>query len=273
MTVVMRADSSGVCAIYDGPDDAPFSNREANIDRLYFHSEAPAPYRRTSRTGTFSIGAYNGNARTVKIRLFNHGQSYTPLVFGAWRLNSLSSDPDVPLSFEPAYISTGRVVNAAGSTPVAMWNNSGRNRQFGTWLHLAVDSTSVYCIVTQMRYRINGFAGTRQFNMSYFVEVMSTALAGTSPSVTTANAINITQTKLEMGRGAFDSSRRYVRRASPSNYSLANGRTAVLTGDAFRVGLRYSFDGYTMQAYAPSDDGLSNAPSSTFTATVRDVKI
>jgi hypothetical protein len=258
------------CAIFDGPDDDPFNDPEGNADRLYFHSSQPAPYVAETYTGSF---VWPPSPSIKKITLQAHGLGYTPLVFGRLTQTAVGSAHS---SFNGWPSPVGTVFDLAGSVPVASF--SPQNRQMGLWFNLSADATNIYII-----WVIQGWTGSTglapQLTFSYEIEAMSIAVAGTAPSVTTGNMLEITPTSLDMGQGKFNSSRRYIRRASPSNYALASGKTIDVTGNVVTtaggsaIGMRYSFNGYVRQAYRATELGRPNAPTSSFNATVRSVKI
>jgi hypothetical protein len=264
-TLLARPDA---VAIYDGIDDGPLVDPQGNANRLYFHSSQPAPYRVGTYTGSFT----RTWTSPKKITLQAHGLGYTPLVFGRVTLTAIGGTSASDPLFSGWASSVGTVFDLAGSVPVASF--SSRNLQFALWFNLSADATNLYIIQINQRWAgLPGALADPELTFSYAIEAMSVAVAGTGPSATTGNMLEITPTSLDMGQGKFNSSRRYIRRASPPNYALASGQTIDVTGDAFRIGMRYSFNGYVRQGYRATDQGLSNAPTSSFNATVRSVKI
>jgi hypothetical protein len=262
------------CAIFDGPDDDPFDDPQGNASRLYFHSSQPAPYRVQAYTGSFT----RTWTSPKKITLQAHGLSYTPLVFGRVTLTAVSGSSASNPVFDGWASPVGTVFDLAGSVPVASFSET--NRQFALWFNLSVDATNLYIIQINQRWAgVPGPTADPELTFSYAIEAMSVAVAGTAPSVTTANQLEITPTSMSMGRGKFDSSRRYIRRTSPSNYALASGRTIDVTGNvtttsgASAIGMRYSFNGYIRQGYRATEQSRPAAPTSSFNATVRSVKI
>jgi hypothetical protein len=264
----MKADGSGTCAIYDGPDDDPFTDPANNADRLYFHSSQPAPYHVATYTGSFT----RTWTSPKKITLLAHGLGYTPLVFGRVTLTGQSGPGVGDPTFNGWTGSIPRTMDLAGSTPVASF--SSRDLQFALWFNLSADSTNIYIIQINQRWTgVPGALEDPRLAFTYEVVAMSVAVDGTGPTASDSKVLEITPTSLKMGQGKFDSTRRYIRRTTPANFNLASGRTIDVTGDAYAIGMRYSFNGYVRQGRNATDQGRADAPASTFNATVRSVRI
>jgi hypothetical protein len=132
MTMILRAlGATGVVAIYEGPDDAPFSSPLSHLTngRLKFHSSLAYPKVISEQTGTIALPyrGTTGGEFTATYDLFAHGRGGQP-----WVLASLTVG--------------GNQVAAVGSVPVQFARSSVNTsivRPWARWISIGADSTHV----------------------------------------------------------------------------------------------------------------------------------
>lgn len=140
MPVLRALGTTGVVAIYDGPDDAPFTTPLDHLanGRLKFHSSLGYPKVIAEHTVTLSLPARTSiGTYRVSYNLFAHGRPGFPWVLGSFRVG-------------------GQDVAAVGSVPVQKANGSGGNSAaspWARWISIGADATHVtafeYCGVAR----------------------------------------------------------------------------------------------------------------------------
>lgn len=127
MSVVLRAlGSTGVVAIYEGPDDGPFSSPLSHLSngRLKFHSSLSYPKVIEERTVTLSLPSRSSiGTHRVSYNLFSHGRPGIP-----WVLASLSVG--------------GQNVAAVGCVPVQKAANSASS-PWARWISIGANGSHV----------------------------------------------------------------------------------------------------------------------------------
>lgn len=141
MPILRALGATGVVAIYDGPDDAPFDTPLSHLanGRLKFHSSLAYPKVIEERAVTLTLPARTTGNTTYRVsyNLFAHGRPGFPWVLGSFRVG-------------------GQDVAAVGSVPVQKANGSGGNSAaspWARWISIGANATHVtafeYCGVAR----------------------------------------------------------------------------------------------------------------------------
>lgn len=258
MPICMRYSGAyGALAVYDtpntaAPDDGPMVAPGSYTDRVKFHSNLyyPSLAHQFAATAnlpeqddqvTPGVGASTGTYATGKITLGAHGQPGTPIIKG------------ILLGHEGANRSL------QGSFPVQTTGNMCRV------IDLGIEGGNVVLLYA-------GFTQAGNISATYTFPAITLNLyiwvyrwmIGHNPRDydPTVPMLKVTPTRIQVGRGIFDTDREYIRsNTGTENALLARGETWTLNGSngATAVpgwGWRYSVDGYVKQGQAA---GSANA--------------
>lgn len=133
MSIVLRAlGATGVVAIYEGPDDAPFMDplNHLSNNRLKFHSSLDYPKIIHEQTVTLSLGSRTSiGTHRNSFNLFAHGRPGIPWVLASLNIGGIS-------------------VAAVGSVPV---QQAAVYTRWARWISIGANDTYVtafeYCVV------------------------------------------------------------------------------------------------------------------------------
>jgi hypothetical protein len=257
MAVKLKADGTGTVAIYtfgDGvpENDLPFTTPLSDLSRLRFHSNLLTPSIVSTITASFVLPALPANTSiNTKHTLVAHNQPGTPLILGQ-------------------LTNVGGGIALAGSIPLSMGtvaDNFGAYR----WITLGADSTNIVLHENSDTLSATQAAPPGAITLNITVDVFDLLMDNSIlPGPGTSDKhFEFTPLVMRARRGAFDTSKRYLRvGASGSTFPLAIGRTVQISASEQTSGtspthIRYSVNGYTKS---------SAGNGSTFVAPVQLVK-
>jgi len=243
MTIIMRYLPAYGLAVYDdpnpsAPDNAPMIAPGSHTDKVKFHSGLNYPVLQTQFDKTVSIPAlnslvgsnYSGKYLRDTIPLGAHGQSNVPMI-KAMLVN---------------YSGANRPLN--GSFPVQSSGN------FCRLIDVGVSGSNVVLVHRAFSPANNTGTAFPAISVTVRVWVFSWVLDGSVDLYdATKPQLQLTSSKITVGRGRFDTDRDYIRSdTGAENTLLTTGETMVTTGSngvtTFPAwGWRYSVDGYTVQ--------------------------
>lgn len=262
MPFVLKASpASDAVAVYSveslaSVDTAPLVDPYNNLTRLKFHSSFFYPYRVDQRSGTVTLPYTQTSSGTVtsksNIPLFAHGQAGTPMVDG--------------------YLITplGETVPIVGSTyllDVSNWQSLALSGKTAGWtVQLGVDNTNVYLMQSHVDRPVPNPQSNR--NYTWVVRVYNDVVTGPSSAGTGGPLVIGNASYVALGRGRFDSRRRYLRRVDSGGSPWPTGRTlrwyVITSGSAAFRRFEFEIAGYYRQ-YDTSTSGTGTF-SQTFTA-------
>lgn len=250
--------ATGALAIYSVPsrtstDNTPLTSPFADPSRLQFTTAALFPSTTETLTQTKSVTIPAQTAQKKydgQINLFAHGQGQPCMVEG--RIRNLNG--------------SGQHVSFNGTMPVNVTPTG-----HATWL--ALGATNTHVVLVYFGITAAGFSA---FNLSIEASVYNYFATGGPPQPNPALPLarNVPGQYTQLGRGMFDTRRRYTRRvANGGDYALATGPTLDIVGVGSgkivqnEVGWRwrYSCAGYVRQTTvgwngANTNGGSYNAP-------------
>ena len=217
MPFVLRASpAANAAAVYSVPslpttDTAPLTDPYNNLSRVKFHSSFLYPYivntgpgltrsgsvvfPNESPTGTQTV------AKQTTRTLFAHGRGGTPMLSG-YLVNRYGQTIEL--------VGTTYIYDPDGGAD--NWTAYGGNARqtHGYHVDLAADDTNVYLV-----FSYNDFPQTRSqsdLTYTYYVRVFNDLVTGPSSAGTGGPLIEGNAAYVAMGRGRFDSRRRFLRR-------------------------------------------------------------
>lgn len=246
MAIIMRYLPAYGLAVYDtpnpaAPDDGPMADPGSYADKVKFHSSLSYPALLTSFDATVSIPAlnslvganYSGKYLRGTVTLGAHGQANVPMI-KAMLVN---------------YAGANRPLN--GSFPVQSSGN------FCRLIDVGVQGSNVVLIHRAHSPANNTGTAFPAISLTVRVWVFSWVLDGAIDLYDPSKPeLELTASKITVGRGRFDTDRDYIRSdTGAENTLLTTGETMVTTGTngvtSFPTwGWRYSVDGYTVQGQA-----------------------
>jgi hypothetical protein len=207
--------ANGDVAIYSVPspqskDNAPLTDPFGNMSRLQFHSGMILPSTSDDLTKLVTVTIPAQAAQTKyngRINLFAHGKGQPCMVEGRFR------DPD----------NVANWVSFNGTMPVAVTPTG-----HATWLYLGASNSHVvlgYFGITAVARP----ALTISVEASAYDFLASGSADTSNPSLPRVRYVP--NSHLQLGRGKFDTRRRYIRRvAVGGDYVLATGPTLSIIG-------------------------------------------
>lgn len=243
MPVIMRFLPAYGLAVYEtanpaAPDDGPMAAPGSYTDRVKFHSSLWYPALQTQFDATVSLPAlnslvgsnYSGKYLRGVLTLGGHGQSDVPMI-KAMLVNFSGSN---------------RPLN--GSFPVQSSGN------FCRLIDVGVQGGNVVLVHRAHSPANNTGTAFPAITVTVRVWVFSWVLDGAVDLYdATKPQLQLTASKITVGRGRFDTDRDYIRSdTGAENTLLTSGETMVTTGSngvtSFPTwGWRYSVDGYTVE--------------------------
>lgn len=251
---------TGDLAIYSVPDhasmdNAPLSDPYDHPDRLQFHSGMVAPSTTPELTQIVTVNIPGRSPNTKysgQINLFEHGFGEPCMVEGL--IKGIGPD-GVDVAFN-------------GTMPV---NNNATGH--ATWIALC--STNTHVAIVYFGITASGFGG---FSLDIEASAYDFLESGPAPAGDPELPLlrHVPDEYLQIGRGAVDTRRRYLRHADDGDFAIATGPTLSIIGSGKSGGSsyvqnelgwrwRYSCDGYVQQTTegwngASTNGGTYNAP-------------
>jgi hypothetical protein len=208
MTFRFKADGvTGTVAVYDytTADDDPFDDPTNHIDRLQFHSDLPAVSVASVSTGSITLGTRSANTNDMwdpPHVLFAHGRSGIPYVEGIiW----YDSAPSV-------------IYPLVGTVPIQTSTS-----HFARLITLGADATNV---VLHEQWASHVSTSLGSIDLSYEIYVTDLDCTGVYPPSYADDDLLLSPTRCVMGKGKFDTNRRYFRgAASGGTFPLVKSET------------------------------------------------
>lgn len=217
MTVRFNVDGvAGVAAIYTGDDDLPMSDPLSHVDRLKFHSGLHNIAIVSVHTGLTILPAvapasYNRQPHT----LFAHGKAGVPYVEG--RITSFNG--------------VARSTPLVGS--IALAQQSGvEHAAFPRIVHLGANATNVILNEASVAHQEQWWSAMSVGWEVYVTDVLLPDGPPASPPQPGV-MVDITENRVVLGEGRFDTERRYIRSGAPgSNFEMQHLSTWTLSRGA-----------------------------------------